>query len=197
MQISVRSNAAEVLDELDAFVGDTRQAMRIAASRLRDQAQTVGLRKINEIYRIGPRTMERFVVVRLEDRADGIAASISARGKGFPLYLFDPRQTRAGVSVSVKGKRFVIPHTFIARMKSGRVGVFARGAYGAKGLRKPSGKTFGRFAFGVSRLPINELYTLSPPDALANPDVTEAMAKRVEEQAGKVIKAAMRFGRSR
>ncbi len=43
-------------------------------------------------------------------------ATIHASAKGIPLSHFNPRQTRAGVSVNITGKRQVIKSAFIARM---------------------------------------------------------------------------------
>lgn len=188
-----------------------QRASARAVNRLTQQAQTAGLREVSRIYGIGPRSFERYVETRLA-RDGEFRASIRAKGAGLPVYLFEPRRTARGVTVRIKGRRFLIPHSFIARMQSGRVGVFARGAYGGKGVIKTTGETFGRFVYGRgsrriqgrrpgkgarrSGLPVNELYTFAAPDALANPDVVGAMSDRVFEQLDKVMRqelnAAMR-----
>jgi len=124
------------------------------------------------------------------------------------MYAFQPRQTRAGVSVSIKGRRVIIPGAFLATTKSGHVGVFARGAYGAKSRRtlRETG-SFGRFKFGrgervkranrwgSSELPINELFTFGPVESFSNADVTAAVQDRIEEQAAKVLERNLRFAR--
>lgn len=167
-------------------------AMPRAVNKLVDQAKTAGLRKISDIYGVGPRTMEQYVTI---DRATTqvLRATINAKGKGFPLSLFNLRQTKLGVTVRIKGKTVFIPHAFITRLRNSHVGVFARGSYGARGAKLLTGESFGRFAFGRSRLPINELYTSSPPDALSNPDVLDAMQSRIDDQASKVIAQEVRF----
>lgn len=200
VRLSTSTNADEVVRSLDAFghaiLG--RAASR-AVNKLADQAKTAGLREVSAIYGIGPRSFERYVTVKLA-AAGEFQASIRAKGQGLPLYLFDARQTAKGVSVRIKGRRFVVPHAFIATMRSGRVGVFARGAYGGQGITKPTGERFGRFVFGSSyrgrnraRLPINELYTFSPPDAFANPRVVQAMSDRVQDQLDKVMRREIAF----
>ena len=128
--------------------------------------------------------MQRYAS-RKDARRDDLEASITVKGRGFPLSEFRPVQTAKGVSVVIKGKRITIPHTFMVR----RFGqhVFARGAYGGKGLRKATGETFGRFTYGRTRLPINELYTFAPPDAFSNPEVVQAMDDRVEQQAAAAL----------
>jgi hypothetical protein len=192
-RMAVRTNADEVFADMDRFIDKARTVgIPRALNKLRDQAQVAGLRRISDIYGIGPRTMERYITTKLAT-ASALEASITAKGKGFPLAMFQPRQVRQGVSVRIKQRRVIVPHAFMATMPNGHVGVFARGAYGGKGISIFTGESFGRFQFGRRRLPINELYTLSPPDALNNPDVIEAMNDRVDEQAGAIIQREVAF----
>ena len=209
MPIRTTTNVQEVdrgLDTLRAAV--LGQAAARAVNRLTEQAQVAGLREVDRIYGIGPRSFEKYVKTELAKGGE-LKASITVKGEGLPLYLFDARKVKAGISVKVKGRRFVVPHAFVARMASGRVGVFARGSYGGKGLTKRSDQTFGRFVFGKgsrkikgkrpgkgqarSGLPINELYTFAPPDAFANPKVTGAMNDRLFEQMEKVWQQEISF----
>jgi hypothetical protein len=134
--------------------------------------------------------MDKYATLRFATARD-LVASKNVKGKGFPQSVIAPRQTAAGVSVLIKGKRVVIPHTFMAKMPNGHVGVFARGYYGArftfakgKHKRRPDGKS--------TELPINELYSFAPPDAFSNPDVVEAMNDRVAEQMSKVVAQEIR-----
>jgi hypothetical protein len=46
-------------------------------------------------------------------------------------------------------------------------------------------------------LPINELYTVAPPDAFSNPEAVDAMNDRVAEQEPKVIAQEIRFAAKR
>lgn len=196
MALRILTNVDEVFDKLDGWAGMVQGlALPRAANKLIDQAQTAGFRKVNDIYRIGPRTFEKYARVALASNGNP-TASITVKGAGFPLYLFNPRQVRGkggGVRVTLKGRTFLIPHAFIARMKSGHVGIFARGAYGGKGKQSFTGEAFGRFQFGKRRYSINELFTFSAPGAFSHPEVTQAMNDRVEEQYGKVINAEIRF----
>ncbi len=196
MGLSVKHNLDEVLDKLDAWASSVVEvAAPRALNKLLDQAQVAGLRKVNDIYRIGPRTFEKYARVSFAVPGQ-LEASITVRGAGFPLYLFNPRQVRGkggGVRVTLKGRSVFIPHAFIAKMRSGHVGVFARGAYGGKGKNVSTGESFGKFQFGRKRYSINELFTFSAPGAFSNPDVTEAMNERVFEQYGSVINQEIRF----
>lgn len=199
-------NLDDVLGKLDAWIGDVADvAAPRAVNKLADQAQVAGFRKVNELYRIGPRTMEKYASTKLASVRD-LEATITVKGSGFPLYLFSPRQIRGttkgkgsaratggGVSIVLKGRRVLIPHAFIAKMKSGHVGVFARGAYGRKGKQDFTGETSGRFYFGRRRYSINELFTFSAPGAFSHPDVTDAMNDRVKAQFGIVMAQEIKF----
>lgn len=209
MRLAVKTNLDEVFADLDRFVDrvETVAAAR-TLNKLSEQAQTAGFRKINDLYQIGPRTMDKYAAVKAAD-ASNLQAEITVKGNGFPLYEFKPIATKQGVSVLVKGRRVLIPHAFIAKMRSNHTGVFARGAYGSKSGRKLKiTGTFGHFNFGrgervkranrwgSTELPINEFFTFAPPDAFSNADVVAAMQDRVEEQAPKVLAQEIRFATS-
>jgi len=184
--LGIKSNINECFDDLSqAFENVKDIAMPRALNTLRDQAQVAGLRKVSDIYGIGPRTTEQYVSVTFADATD-LEATISVKGRGFTLEAMQPRQTRAGVTVTIKGKRILVPHSFmISRFGSH---VFARGSYAGKSKgTRPTGEAFGRFTFGKGRLPISELFTFGPVEAFSNPEVTEAMQDRVDEQAPAII----------
>ena len=209
MRVSAKSNADAVLRDLDAHVSMIKaQAMPATINELIDRSETAGLRAVAKEYGIPQGQFRKYLRKRKTGTgARSVEASVSAFGIALPLYLFQPRQTKRGVSVKVKQKRFVIPHTFIARMRSGRIGVFARGAYGAKGLVGVSltGESFGRFVFAKGRrrrsskntLPINELYTFGPAEAWNNEIVIVAMSDKADEDFGKVLKQQIRRFSSR
>jgi len=182
-----------VLADLDGYVDDVvNVAAPRALNRMRDQAKTAGFRKLADVYDIGPRTMDKYARVTFADRRS-LIASINVKGAGFPLYAFDARQTRQGVTVKVKGKRVLISHAFLATMPSGHVGVFARGAYGASFKFGGKGRRITKPRAKRTELPIRELFTFGPSKAFANPDVVDAMQTRVDEQAGPVLRQEIRF----
>ena len=199
---------------MERFLDDASRAILLAstrtANRLIERAKTSGFREVARVYGIGPRDFEQYARVTLA-RDGEVVAEITVSGRGLPVFHFQPRQTRKGVTVKIKGRRILIPHAFIARTASGHIGVFARGAYGGKGLgaNQRSGQTFGRFVFGRgskkvrgfrpgrgakrSGLPINEIYTFAPPDAFSSEQVVEAMEARVDEDFDKVMRGELRF----
>lgn len=195
LRISISDNADEVFAGIQAFNDAiVSVATPRALNRLRDQASTAGFRVAASLYGINVSTFSQYTTLSYAS-AQTLEASINVKGAGFPLYVLKPRQTRAGVTVVIKGKRVLIPHTFIAMMPNGHVGVFARGAYGARSSRQitGTGQSFGKFTFGRKRLPINELFTFTPGEAFDNPEVTKAMDARVANQATAVLQQEIRF----
>jgi hypothetical protein len=191
----LRTNVDEVFAKLDGFVDAVRSvAGPRAVNKLGAQAQTAGFRRISEVYGIGPRTTERYATVKVASVGAPIPEFVlTLKGNGFPLADLNPTQTRKGVSVRIKGRRYLFPHAFLARMPNGHLGVMARGAYGGKGIADATGESIGRFVLGRSRLPINELRTFGPASTLREASVIDAMQSRVAEQATKVFAQEVRF----
>lgn len=191
MRMNSRDNLPDVERDLDAL----RERILITAAprflnTLQDQAQTAGFREIRNEYQIQPATMDRYTTVQ-PARAGDLEASITVKGKGFPLSTFKPVQTKQGVAVTIKGRRVLIPHAFMLERFGSHV--FARGAYAGKSKgMKPTGETFGRFAFGRGRLPISELWSFAPPDCLSNGKVQGVMNDRVAEQAPKILERELK-----
>lgn len=195
LALRATSNVDDVVRQVAAFASVVALAITRTVNKLADQAETAGLRTMSRIYRIPQATFRKYISVKLA-QGGGFVASVNAKGSGLPLYLFNPRQVRGkggGVRVTLKGRTFLIPHAFIAIMKSGHAGIFARGAYGGKGKIIPTGQAFGRFQFGKKRFSINELFTFSAPGAFSNREVTDSMTERVTEQTPVVFAQELRF----
>lgn len=208
MRISVQTNLDQVFADMDRFVASARQAMPRAINKLRDQAQVAAAREIASIYKIGVRDVQDSKFLRIKQATpEQPSASIIMGGPGLSMSLFQPRNVKGkGVSVAIKGRRFLIPGAFLATMRSGKQLVVARGAYGGKSGRrlKPTGR-FGRFIFGrgervkagyvnrMHELPINAFYTFSLGQAFANDAVVRAAQDRIEEQAAAVIKRELQY----
>lgn len=206
VRLKASSNIDECFAQIDGWVSDVANvAMPRAVNKLMDQAEVAGERKIAQVYRISSRDVRNYVAIKYARNGEPEAV-LTVKGAAFPLSLFKPRQIKGrltrrkggfrqggGVQVQVKGRTILIDHAFLATMKSGHRGVFARGAYGGKGKIVATGQRFGRFQFGKKRFSINELFTFGAPEAFRNPEVVDAMNDRVEEQAPKVIAQEVRF----
>lgn len=212
MKLGIRTNVDQVLADIDAFEAKVRQvAVPRALNRLRDAARVAAARQIAEVYGLGVREIQasRYIRIELASPARPVA-SFSMGGPGFPLSLFRPLKVPGqGVSVLIKGRRVLIPHAFLATMRSGHLIVGARGAYGGKSgraLRRTG--AFGRFVFGrgdrlkrankwgVTELPINEFLGFSLGDALGNRLVEQATQQRVQELAADELRRQIRFAQS-
>jgi len=131
----------------------TVRALNRTATSVRAEAS----RQINSRYRIKIAAIKKQLRIKKADRFVQVA-EIIASGRRIPLIEFAARQTRKGVTVRVTSTRKLVRHAFIATMPSGHRGVFAR-----KGER---------------RLPIQQLFAMSLPQAFTQRYVVAAM-KRV------------------
>lgn len=110
-------------------------------------------------------------------RQDAKETRVSKEGTTVFSRLKNKGKTTKGVNVTIlKGKKTHIRSAFIATMKNGHVGVFARGQYG-----KP-------FEFRNKRLgkrgndnPIQELNTLNVPTAFLNNRVKPNVEKKAQD----------------
>jgi len=90
-------------------------------------------------------------------------ATLKISGRRVPLVRWLARQTRKGVSYAIRGsQRKFVPGGFIAEMASGHRGVFRR--KGTPQARRRRRK--GHEAEVRPRLPIQELYGVSVPEAM-------------------------------
>lgn len=156
-----------------------RQATARALNRTILAVRTAASKEIRARYNIRAKDIKPTMSKRTAS-ALSLEASLRSKGKGMPLIKFKAAQTRKGVRATIKrGSRQSLPGAFIATMKSGHRGVFARAQY-------KSGRLVSRRKrINPSRmndLPITELKTVAVPSALANDIVTaklrDVIAKR-------------------
>lgn len=165
MQIDVRTNGAMFKAQIALDAQHMKVAVRDSLNRAADRTKTATSKQIRDEYAIRKRDVDQAFSLRKATR-DFLTAILAARGKPFSLYQFAPRpsgvvrpQRGAGVSVVVKkGKRTTVRGTFIARMKTGHMGVF---------IRKK----------GASRFPIVERKAPSVPGMLTFKHINEAIGK--------------------
>lgn len=174
MQISVKSNVDQVLARLKSFERAViDRAIVSALNRCAEMARTDASRELRAAgYNIRASTIK--ASISISHAGPGrLVAKLRVNRKPIPLMLYEARQTTAGVSVKVKGSRSVIKGAFIAKMKSGHLGVFER-APGAKHKRViVNGKARS------SSLPITQLFGPSVGGAYAADTVQAAMARAI------------------
>lgn len=194
--MAVEISLAADVDRMAARLADFNQKLqdRIvsrALKRTASMAKTTAVREISRTYKIKQRTIRSALSLRYEGKGTSLSAELKMTGRPIGLYAFNakaygpragwPRssQPEGGVQVTIKGKRVRIPHAFIARMRSGHVGVFARGSYYPGKVPTPTGETKGNFTFGTGRLPISELFSNSLPQAFSSKAVMDETVKTV------------------
>jgi hypothetical protein len=133
--------------------GDTIRAMRAAANR------SVRFRK-----RMKASAVSSGLVLRMPrgGALEDLEWRIDVSGEAVPLSAYPHRQVKRGVSVAVnRNGRKIIQSAFVARMKSGHLGIFVRR--------------------GKGRLPIDELFSSRISDVIQDTGAIPAIFARGAE----------------
>lgn len=148
-----------------------RQAQETVVNEVAGQVKTDWAKLINQELNLPLNTIEQAIIAQ----ANGNELNISVDNSRLPFYSrastplteFNPTQNSVGTSVMIKKNKGVknIKSAFVARMKSGKVGVFLR-------VDRP-------------RLPIKQLYTSSVAHVASNH--IEAMQREATERVVKAI----------
>jgi len=157
----------------------TASAMNRSVSSGRTKASAI----IRAEYRIKKRDLDKNMGTS-KAGAKHLKATLYAHGSPLALGNFGFTKVKKGVKVRVKGKATLIPGAFVATMKSGHKGVFARGRYTSTGFefRKK------RVSKKGNDLPITRLNTLSQGAMLRQPKVIKPVMRRVNDMLEKRIK---------
>ena len=191
----------KTIRELRARLGEreTGKAIASAINRVASMGRTKASSIIRGRYRIKKRDLDkRMGTTKASWKYP--KGTIYSHGVPIPVHLFRYKQTKKGVRVTIMGKRNVIPHAFVATMRNGHTGVYARGHYTATGFSfRTSRKNGGRsWAFRKhqplgesnqkfkqrSDLPITQLRTISQGPMFAHPTVIDPVVDRVEDMLG-------------
>lgn len=155
--IDVQSNVRQQLEKLEGARRDLRdKAIVRALNRTAENVRAEAVREIRKTYMLkaglvrGQMSISRAWSGKLQ-------AAVTANGKPIPIYEFNATWNPkwSGVRFKVKkGERKTLRHTFIAKMKSGKVGVFERIDAGPMktrpgALTKHSQKIEQKFSIGM------------------------------------------------
>jgi hypothetical protein len=190
--INVSANIDAVLRDVELSHRELQVAVMRSLNRTADGIKTDAGREIRKVYNVtlkalnGSNRRLGAFDIRYATLAT-MAARVTASGHPLPLYGFDPKETKAGVTVAIKrgrGSRKLLRHAFIARMKSGHVGVFMR--RGKKGEKM------------AGRLKIDEKYTNAVPGMLRaiTKGVDSALKQMALDRFDKAMAQNVRFVRS-
>ena len=142
-------------------------AARITVNKIITKAKTSASRKVRETYYIKAKDLNKSMKIKRAGYTDK-EATLTVRGRRIQVYAFGARQTRTGVTVRIRRDRGrkLIRHAFIAAMPTGHTGAFQR-------KRK-------------SRLPIREIYSLSPAQMFEYEGAKE-INLLIERDGGKIL----------
>ena len=160
-------NLPNVLEQIDIDKKGYQTVVLRSLNKVARSAEVRANRQIREVYNLHRADVDKGITVRPASATE-LKAVISVKGKRLPLVLFNARQLQAGVKVTItKGGRTLLPHVFIAQMKSGHLGVFGR--------------------VGNARLPIKERYTISVAEMFGSRVVIQDLETYISEQLPAVL----------
>lgn len=174
LKIDVRSDIKQAVARLEANVDRvlpqaTARALNRTATTVRAQAS----RRIRERYNLKAGAIRAQMRISRANRGR-LTAEVIASGRPIPLIEFSARQTRKGVSVQViRGRRKVRLHAFVAKMRTGHVGVFERTS--------------------SKRLPIRELFSVSLPSAFTQKEILTSIEQVAVERFRIELERELRF----
>lgn len=178
IEAKVTSNVDKVLAEFTIVSqGIADKAAVRALNRAADSTRTAGKREVTKIYNVKSRSAnEQFAITRAFP--GNLRSLVTVRGKPIPLYEFDAKWKQGqpgGTSVKVRrdGGRKIVPHTFVARMRSGKIGVFERK--------------------GSGRLPIRMLYSIGLPRMFLNRVVQKSVKQVAAESFEKNFRQQVKY----
>lgn len=165
--------AQELLKDIP---GATKKAVSTALRKSLRNAKKEAVKKVRERYTI---RKAGYVSRTIKMKVENMTGILSSKGPVNDLSYFKtnpktvpkrrPPKGKYLYSQVVKGQGGTIAHAFLARMKSGHVGVFQRAGHGASN----------------ASLPISKLAGPSTPQMLSSPSVTEFIAKKMLERMDK------------
>lgn len=134
-----------------------------ALNRTARSARTELSRQVRARYNVKAREIKRGMRVT-SATIDNQTASIRTSGRPIPLVVFAARQAPQGVSFIIRKSdgRKLLAHTFLAKMPSGKIGVFMRA--------------------GKSRLPIKTQFGPSLPQMAGEDEIQNALNGFIAEK---------------
>jgi hypothetical protein len=159
MQINIKADVSQALRENEKNKRRVIQAAVRSLNRTADQVRSAGTKSIAEELGVKQKVVrDGLRVIRAKNST--LTAIVVASGKPLGLISFKARQTAAGVTAVIGGKRQLFKGAFIGIMPGGHRGVF----------RRRTNK----------RLPIREMYGGSIPSTMAGRVIYTALERVVD-----------------
>jgi hypothetical protein len=186
LDLSVHADVKGITASMAKYVGEQQKAVIRALNKTATQARTAASQEVRGVgYNIKASAIKKSFTINRASRGN-LVVVLKATGRQIPLINYGARQTKSGVSFSVKNGRKVLKHAFIATMQSGHLGVFERtGKQHKKVVRNGKALRTG--------LPIRELFGPSIPQSLANEAVEKALMAKIRQKFPQILKHELAF----
>jgi len=183
MRIDVRDNVDQVIASMRGYQRDVvDKAIPLTLNRVAEQARTQAGRElraagynmkqgeiVNAIYLSKASRGRMFVVMRVRRRAK-------------LLLNFNARETKAGVTVRVKGGAKLIEGAFIGQLRNGEQAVFVEDHSAGKTILRKTKQHKRGSVGGWHSYPVRKLYGPSVGGAYANDQVQSTMRAFIGEK---------------
>jgi hypothetical protein len=171
--ITVKSNLDDVLKQFDQLTTQMKgKALARAMKRTGERSRTIMTREVRKDYNVAARDIKATIRIRRNSVGNTIGIILESKGRRLPFGYFAPKQNAVGTTVKIKKARKMIPSAFLTTLQS------------KQAVAKREGK---------SRLPIQQLYTISIPEMLSAKSVNEAVLKAIGEELSPRILAELNY----
>jgi hypothetical protein len=171
--ITVKSNLDDVLKQFDQLTTQMKgKALARAMRRTGERSRTIMTREVRKDYNVAARDIKATIRIRRNSVGNTIGIILESKGRRLPFGYFAPKQNAVGTTVKIKKARKMIPSAFLTTLQS------------KQAVAKREGK---------SRLPIQQLYTISIPEMLSAKSVNEAVLKAIGEELSPRILAELNY----
>jgi hypothetical protein len=190
LRVKVDFRKDAVVRQLDALKGAEKRA--ILKRGLNRAAVTVRAKGAREIAdEVGGKvTVAEIKRAILVERATNttLTAVVKALGKKrIPLMLYSPRQTKAGVRVTIAGKTTDIAHAFITKSRGRRFVAIRAASYKGRYYDDPG------YHAATKRLPIAGLYAPGVPEKFVNAKILGAIRVAGEARFREVVEQEYKY----
>lgn len=170
--IGMKSNIAEIAALLGVESKETINAAAVSAlNKTAAKAKTASARQIRDAgFKLKVSDIKDNIIVQKAWKSR-MVASVNAKGRPIPLINFLVRQAPEGCIVNIKGQAKLIAHSFVATMPNGHKGIFSRRT--------------------KSRLPIDQLFTVSIPAMFMARKVNDQLRQQIAEDFPKIFRGEL------
>jgi hypothetical protein len=171
--ITVKSNIDGVLAQFDQLTDQMKgKALTRAMNRTGQRSRTVMTQEVRKEYNVKASDIKNTIRIKRNTTRNIIGIILESKGSRLPFAYFAPRQTAQGTTVKIKKARKMIPSAFVTQLQA------------KMAVAKREGK---------SRLPINQLYTISIPEMLNAKNVRDAVLKSINDELEKRVTSELNY----